>query len=128
MPLVPGLLAPSRGSRPPRASSSGPRSCLPRWFSSAGLGPCGRTAGAGKAAQAVRAGRSGSPPRPLTERRPCGPGARCLRGQGLPVAAGPERQRGCSGTTPPPASAAERLRPARGGPPVAKETPLGERA
>lgn len=71
-----------------------------------------------------------APPRPLTERRPCGPGARVLAGPGLPAAAGPERQRGFSGTAPPPPTSAtgHGSLPSRRGRPVAKETSLGERA
>lgn len=92
---------PSRGSRPPRASSSGPRSYLRD--GSAPLGSAG-AAGLpvpGKLRRLCGRGEPRAPPRPLTERRPCGPGARVLAGPGLPVAAGPERQRGCSGTAPP---------------------------
>lgn len=129
-PLVPGCPHPIP-RLPPAARLLVRAQVLPaRWFSSAGLGRCGRTAGAGKAAQAVRAGRAQSPAPapnrapPVRSWRPSACGARAPRGGG---AGAPARLLWDS--APHPASAAGHSSlPARRGPPVAKETPLGERA
>ena len=93
---------PSRSSCPPRASPSRPRS-----YAHDGSAPLGSAGAAGlpvpgELRRLCGRGEPRAPPRPLTERRPCGPGARVLAGPGLPAAAGPERQRGFSGTAPPP--------------------------